>query len=75
MKQLTKDETKLIMGGRSAPGCTATAACSNGSSVSISGTGAGSNCTGTDYVNASNGVGVVCFHPASGSGNSTCNYC
>lgn len=74
MKKLSKNEMILIQGGRIAPGCTATAVCSDGRSVSASGSGEGSNCYANDYVNTQNGIGYACFHPA-GSGNSTCSYC
>ena len=72
MKKLSKDEMKSITGGF-VDGCTAKATCSDGTSVSITGTGTGSNCSGIDYVNTTDGKGQACFHPE--NGNSECQTC
>lgn len=58
---------KRIVGGMMQDGCTATAVCSDGSTVSITGTGAGSNCRAVDYVNAPDGRDEACFHPVNGN--------
>jgi hypothetical protein len=73
MEKISKDQMKFIFGGLLADGCTATATCSDGSKVTISGTGTGSNCTATDYTNTQDGKGQACYHPL--NGNSQCNTC